>query len=64
MIQRPSELSGGFGPGPLAALASAAQFLHAATAYVIVAAVALHLALGLKRHLVDKDSFLKRMLPF
>jgi cytochrome b561 len=47
-----------------AAVASVAQFLHAATAYVIVAAVALHLALGLKRHLVDRDSFLKRMLPF
>lgn len=47
-----------------AALASTAQFVHAATAYVIVAAVALHLALGLKRHLVEKDGFLHRMLPF
>jgi cytochrome b561 len=45
-------------------LATTAQFVHAATAFVIVATVALHLALGLKRHLVDKDSFLHRMLPF
>jgi cytochrome b561 len=47
-----------------AAVASTAQFVHAATAYVIVTAVGLHLALAIKRHAVDKDGFLHRMLPF
>ena len=47
-----------------AAVATTAQFVHAATAFVIVAAVALHLGLGLRRHLVEKDGFLHRMLPF
>lgn len=46
------------------AIATTAEFIHAATAFLIVATVALHLALGFKRHLVDKDSFLRRMLPF
>lgn len=45
-------------------VAKAAEYIHAGTAYVIIAAVALHLALALKRHRVDKDGFLHRMLPF
>ena len=47
-----------------ATVATAAEFAHAATAYVIIAAVSLHLGLAMKRHLVEKDGFLHRMLPF
>jgi cytochrome b561 len=47
-----------------ATVATTAEFIHAGTAYVIVAAVALHLGLALKRHRVDADGFLHRMLPF
>jgi cytochrome b561 len=45
-------------------VARIAEFIHAGTAFVIIAAVALHLALALKRHRVDRDGFLHRMLPF
>lgn len=47
-----------------ATAASIAQFAHAATAYLIIAALALHVALAIKRHVVDRDNFLRRMLPF
>jgi len=47
-----------------ASVAKTAEFIHAGTSYLIVAAVALHLGLALKRHRVDKDGFLHRMLPF
>ena len=47
-----------------ATVATTAEYIHAGTAFVIVAAVALHLALAVKRHRVDKDGFLYRMLPF
>ena len=46
-----------------AAVADVAQVLHITFAFVIVGAVALHVALALKRHLVDRDRFLKRMVP-
>lgn len=47
-----------------ATVAKTAEFIHAGTAYVIIAAVALHLGLALKRHRVDRDGFLHRMVPF
>ena len=46
-----------------AGVADFAQVLHITFAFVIVGAVALHVALALKRHLVDRDRFLKRMVP-
>jgi cytochrome b561 len=45
-------------------VARIAEFIHAGTAFVIIAAVALHVALAIKRHRVDRDGFLHRMLPF
>ena len=47
-----------------ATVARIAEFVHAGTAFIIIAAVALHLALVCKRHWVDRDGFLRRMLPF
>jgi cytochrome b561 len=47
-----------------ATVANTAEFIHAGTAYLIIATLALHLALALKRHHVDGDGFLYRMLPF
>ena len=47
-----------------ALLASIAQFGHAATAYLIVAALVLHVALAIKRYVVDRDGFLRRMVSF
>jgi cytochrome b561 len=45
-------------------LAWISQLTHAATAYALVGALALHLALVLKHQWVDRDGLLDRMLPF
>ena len=46
-----------------AIVADTAQVFHALFGFLIVGAVALHVALALRRHHVEKDRFLKRMVP-
>ena len=47
-----------------AGLAAAGEWSHLIIGYMIVIALTLHIGLGLKHHLVNKDRFLNRMLPF
>ncbi|BBB61328.1 cytochrome b [Undibacterium sp. KW1] len=42
--------------------AEAGEALHQATAYILIAAIILHLAGAFKHHFIDKDATLKRML--
>lgn len=43
-------------------IAGIAHFAHGTTAYVLLAAIVLHVAAALKHHIVDKDATLARML--
>ena len=43
-------------------LASTFHFLHHWVGYILIGAIALHIAGALKHHIIDKDSTLKRML--
>lgn len=45
-----------------ASLAGAFHFLHHWVGYILIGAIALHIAGALKHHIIDKDSTLKRML--
>ena len=45
-------------------LAVVAEVTHVITSYLILILVTLHVALGVKHQVVDKDGFLYRMLPF
>jgi cytochrome b561 len=47
-----------------ASLAAVGEWSHLIIGYMIVIALTLHIGLGLKHHLVNKDRFLNRMLPF
>jgi len=47
-----------------AGLAAGGEWSHLIIGYMIVIALTLHIGLGLKHHLVNKDRFLNRMLPF
>jgi cytochrome b561 len=43
-------------------LATTAWFMHIIISYVIVALVAVHVAMAVRRHLFEKDRYIKRML--
>lgn len=45
-------------------LAKAAVEVHEITAWLLIAAIALHVAGAIKHHVMDKDDTLRRMLPF
>jgi len=45
-------------------LTSIGWFLHKATSYIIIAFITLHLFSVVRRHLFEKDGYLRRMLPF
>ncbi len=47
-----------------AALASIGEAAHLVFAYLTVIALTVHIGLGIKHQLVNKDRFLNRMLPF
>jgi cytochrome b561 len=49
---------------PDPALAKRAVHFHDTLAWCLIAAVGLHIAGALKHHVVDRDSTLRRMLPF
>ena len=69
-------MSGGYGvhffsrwhlPNPLPqteGLALAGQLIHRYTSWAILIVLALHIGLGLKHQLFDRDRYLNRMLPF
>jgi cytochrome b561 len=69
-------MAGGFGvklfgmfdlPNPIGThktLASAARSVHVLTSYGVVLAVGLHFGSGLRHHVLERDGFLRRMLPF
>ena len=50
--------------GKMPTLAVVAEATHVITSYVILILLTLHIALGVKHQVVDKDGFLHRMLPF
>ena len=50
--------------GPDKALAEQAEEFHETLAWCIIAALALHVVGALKHHIIDRDSTLRRMLPF
>ncbi|MDH3701179.1 MAG: hypothetical protein OEU46_07685 [Alphaproteobacteria bacterium] len=47
-----------------AALASIGEATHLVIGYLTVIALTVHIGLGIKHQLVNKDRFLNRMLPF
>jgi cytochrome b561 len=49
---------------PDKALAHRAGEFHETLAWCLIAAIALHVAGALKHHVIDRDSTLRRMLPF
>lgn len=49
---------------PNESVANIAGLVHSLFAYMLIAAIILHIAGSLKHHIVDKDSTLRRMLPF
>jgi len=46
-----------------AVVADGAQVVHALLGFLIIGAISLHAGLALRRHCVEKDGFLKRMVP-
>jgi len=48
---------------PNSGLSTAAWFMHFAISYIIVALLAIHVGLAVRRELFEKDGYLKRMLP-
>src|SRR3984893_14799656 len=64
----PAHLPGGFVvpnlSGPNALLEARTQFVHEVVSKLLIAAIGLHVAAALKHHFADKDTVLRRMLPF
>jgi cytochrome b561 len=64
----PARLPGGFVvpnlTGPNALLEARTKFVHEVVSKLLIAAIGLHVAAALKHHFADKDTVLRRMLPF
>ena len=50
--------------GPNALLEARTKFVHEVVSKLLIAAIGLHVAAALKHHFADKDTVLRRMLPF